>query len=207
MDRLEALTAGDTNGIREVAEAQGCFRLRQAIATADIEALALLVRNAWEQTRADTAALHRIVLPSDELDRVRRAPNLLSTLQTILGRHVPEQGDVVRCVSPGDPPTPAHQDIQYLGLEPQRWVAWIPLSDCPKQLGPIALWLGSHRLGLLEHDQSGLTPDAAEKAQWASDDLACGDAILFDAKTVHKSLGNRADRPRLSVDCRYARVR
>ena len=204
MDRLEAVAAHDAEAVSRFAANQGYVLLRALIEPELLRALAAVVDNAWAAAPGDLPALHRAVLPAPELEAVRGHARLLSALRILLGEHRPEQGDVVRYVLPGDPPTPPHQDAHYVGLEPQRWIAWIPLDDCPRSSGPLALWPGSHRLGLLEHGPSGLTRPAAEDGRWASADLACGDAILFHSLTAHKALENRTRRPRISVDCRYS---
>ena len=204
MDRLEAVAAQDAETVSRFGAERGYVWLRGLVEPELLRSLAAVVDAAWAAAPGDLPALHCAVLPTPELEAVRGHARLRSALRTLLGECRPDHGDVVRYVLPGDPPTPPHQDAHYVGLQPSRWVAWIPLDDCPRSSGPLTLWPGSHRLGLLDHDSQGLASAAAAGAKWVSADLSRGDAILFDARTVHKSLPNRTLKPRCSVDFRYA---
>jgi hypothetical protein len=133
-----------------------------------------------------------------EFDSIRLHPPLLAFLEELLGGPVePRQGDICRVFFPAAPDlaTPPHQDETYLGRGTECWTVWTPLTDCPLELGPLALSPGSHRLGLLDAVPVSLP--------WWSTPLARGDALLFHHLTVHRALPNLSSRPRLSVDCRY----
>lgn len=108
--------------------------------------------------------------------------------------------------------TPAHQDWLYIRGSEETYTIWMPLGDCPVDLGGLAVWPGSQHGGLREHDQkiegatggSGvLTHDAPV---WHTGDFACGDALVFQSLTIHKALPNQTpDRLRLSTDNRFQR--
>src|SRR6185437_14396822 len=87
------------------------------------------------------------------------------------------------------------------------WTAWIPLGDCPREWGPLALLAGSHLGGLQEHSGDGVISGGVappEDAVWSTTDFQCGDVVVFRPLTVHCSLPNRSgDRLRLSADFRY----
>src|SRR5262249_5662553 len=87
------------------------------------------------------------------------------------------------------------------------WTAWIPLGDCPQQLGPLALLAGSHQGGLQPHSGEGIVDGGvtvSDDAVWSTTDFRCGDVVLFRPHTLHRSLPNcSADMLRLSVDFRY----
>ncbi len=106
-----------------------------------------------------------------------------------------------------DMATQPHQDAHYVRMIADFWTVWIPLGDCPRQLGPLAVLPGSHRGGLLEHSGTGIVDGGvpvADDVVWSVADLSCGDAILFRSHTLHRSLPNRSgDRLRLSADFRY----
>jgi hypothetical protein len=152
------------------------------------------------------------VLPSEPFRALGAAPELLDVLRTVLGGE-PEShvGDVCRLVSPAAPEltTPPHQDAAYLKDPAAVWTAWISLGPCPQQLGPIAVWPGSHHAGLRPHAPvitggGVIGTDVPDDAQWAAADLELGDVVLFSALTVHCALDNvTADRLRVSVDYRY----
>lgn len=109
------------------------------------------------------------------------------------------------------PPTPAHQD--HLGMQGSEHaiVAWIPLTDCPLELGPVAVARGSHRHGrrpyrpvagarVLACDTAGL------EGAWYASPLSAGDVVLFHALSVHRALPNTTGHWRLSLDFRCQRA-
>jgi len=103
--------------------------------------------------------------------------------------------------------TQPHQDAHYVRMIADFWTAWIPLDDCPRALGPIALAAGSHVDGLREHSGEGIVDGGAtppDDVVWSTTDFQCGDVVLFRSLTLHRSLPNRSgDRLRLSADFRY----
>lgn len=106
-----------------------------------------------------------------------------------------------------DMATQPHQDAFYVRMIADFWTAWIPLGDCPRELGPLALLAGSHTGGLREHRGHGIVDGGVtvdEDAVWSTTDYLCGDAVLFRPHTLHRSLPNRsANTLRLSADFRY----
>ena len=154
------------------------------------------------------------VLPSAAFRELAAAPELLEALRAVVGddpeRHV---GDVCRVVSPGahDLATPAHQDAAYLPKPEGVWTAWVALHDCPRELGPLTLLVGSHRGGVRPHaaviaGASAVGTDVPDAAPWCGGDLGAGDVLLFSSFTVHRALPNlTADRLRVSMDYRYRR--
>ncbi|MEZ5352961.1 MAG: phytanoyl-CoA dioxygenase family protein [Bryobacteraceae bacterium] len=106
-----------------------------------------------------------------------------------------------------DMATQPHQDAHYVRLMEGFWTVWIPLGDCPRELGPLALSAGSHRSGLRDHTGLGIVDGGVvlpENTVWSTGDLRCGDAILFRPLTLHRSLPNESGTHlRLSADFRY----
>jgi ectoine hydroxylase-related dioxygenase (phytanoyl-CoA dioxygenase family) len=106
-----------------------------------------------------------------------------------------------------DMATQPHQDAHYVQMIAEFWTAWIPLGDCPPQLGPLALLAGSHLDGLREHSGQGIVDGGVpvpDDAVWSTTYFRCGDVVLFRPLTLHCSLPNRSgDRLRLSADFRY----
>lgn len=105
--------------------------------------------------------------------------------------------------------TPSHQDFVHVQGTESTWTAWIPLGDCPKELGALALMPGSHRAGVLPthtaYGAGGLGIDTdVLPYSWQTADFRCGDVVVFHSLTVHRALPNLSeDRLRLSVDFRY----
>ena len=106
-----------------------------------------------------------------------------------------------------DMATQPHQDANYVRVISQFWTAWIPLGDCPRHFGPLALLAGSHHGGLQPHSGQGIVDGGVyvrEDAVWSTADFRCGDVVLFRPHTLHRSLPNcSGDRLRLSADFRY----
>ena len=106
-----------------------------------------------------------------------------------------------------DMATQPHQDAHDVRMMGDFWTVWIPLGDCPRELGPLAVLAGSHHGGLREHAGKGIVDGGvavADDAVWSTTDFRCTDAILFRPHTLHRSLPNRSgDRLRLSADFRY----
>jgi phytanoyl-CoA dioxygenase PhyH len=145
-----------------------------------------------------------------EFGVLRDARSTRHVIERLLGpRYQSQQGDVCRVFFPGAPEyaTRAHQDQQFLQREEEVWSLWIPLGDCPLAMGPLAVWPGSHKMGLLPHDREDGCEAACSKAEWVSFDFACGDALLVHKLTAHRALPNASDHARVSVDFRFARTR
>ncbi len=43
-----------------------------------------------------------------------------------------------------------------MGGDPECFTAWIPLHDCPINVGPLRVLEGSHRFGFQHHDRENL---------------------------------------------------
>jgi ectoine hydroxylase-related dioxygenase (phytanoyl-CoA dioxygenase family) len=108
--------------------------------------------------------------------------------------------------------TPPHQDYPNNQGSERLMAAWIPVGDCPRDLGALAVLRGSHRSGLLPldwHDGPGnrqalLHQEMLEELRWVTTDFRTGDVLLFPAMTVHASLHNTSEfHMRISVDFRY----
>ncbi len=154
--------------------------------------------------------LQRRVAPLAELARLREDATLTSVLDAVLGAPPRAgRGDVCRVVPPGRPDltTMPHQDHFYVGGDAPLWTAWIPLGDCPPELGGLVVLPGSHRAGLVPHanEPSGRRgADVAPDVIWAGGDYRCGDVLLFHGLTLHRALENLTPaRLRLSADFRY----
>lgn len=114
-------------------------------------------------------------------------------------------------VSPADDPrfvTPPHQDFRLIQGTVDVFTAWLPLGDCPDELGGLAVLAGSHRRGLeqvrLVQATGGVCVDVdADDPAWTTTSFRAGDLLLFHSLTVHRAKPNRSDRLRLSADYRY----
>ena len=103
--------------------------------------------------------------------------------------------------------TPAHQDYFYIGGSEDTWTAWMPLGDCPKSLGSLAVLPGSHKFGLLPvHAAEGAGGHACDVAdgEWCASDFQAGDLLIIHSLLIHQGQDNlSANELRLSLDMRF----
>jgi ectoine hydroxylase-related dioxygenase (phytanoyl-CoA dioxygenase family) len=102
----------------------------------------------------------------------------------------------------------AHQDYEFMGGDPEFFTVWIPLHDCPVDMGPLRILEGSHRFGIQQHRRENLhVPeipiDAAAGDNWVGGPVNAGDVLIFHSLTVHAASPNVSDRMRISLDCRF----
>jgi ectoine hydroxylase-related dioxygenase (phytanoyl-CoA dioxygenase family) len=99
----------------------------------------------------------------------------------------------------------AHQDHQSVAGDAGCFTAWMPLHDCPPELGPLQILENSHRFGLQEIDpETGIiAKDTAQGTNWVGGAIYAGDVLLFSDLTVHAASKNTSNQLRISMDCRF----
>jgi hypothetical protein len=99
----------------------------------------------------------------------------------------------------------AHQDHQSIAGDPESFTAWIPLHNCPAELGPLRILEGSHRFGLQKIDpETGTIPKGtARGGDWVGGQINAGDVLIFHSLTVHAASPNVSKQLRISLDCRF----
>jgi hypothetical protein len=102
----------------------------------------------------------------------------------------------------------AHQNFRFMNGDPEGFTAWIPLHDCPANLGPLQILEGSHRFGIQSHDHENLRvpqiPDgAAVGGDWVGGAINAGDVLIFHSLTMHAASPNHSNQLRISMDCRF----
>jgi ectoine hydroxylase-related dioxygenase (phytanoyl-CoA dioxygenase family) len=137
---------------------------------------------------------------------VARTPKLVKILEEMLGRPLRIYGShlfaKLALVGTAVPP---HQDMPYWPFAPAELIsAWIALDDSTIANGCVRFLAGSHRLGLLAHEPSGVTGNSlrlaaderlhslAEKAV----EVRRGSVVLHHCLTVHRSEPNQSTRSR-----------
>ena len=108
--------------------------------------------------------------------------------------------------------THAHQDYEFMGGDPECYTVWIPLHDCPIDVGPLKILEGSHRFGAQSHERENLhVPEIPLEnvagEGWVGGHVNAGDVLIFHSLTVHAASANLSDRMRLSLDCRFQDAR
>jgi hypothetical protein len=109
--------------------------------------------------------------------------------------------------------TPPHQDFPHEQGAVKAYTTWIPIGDCPRELGGLAVWPGSRHRGIIDHGfvpgvgGLGIPAHRLLDVTWLSTDYRIGDVLVFHSLTVHGALPNRTeDRLRISADFRYQRA-
>jgi hypothetical protein len=92
----------------------------------------------------------------DDFQRLRafhamaHAPAILGAMIALFGDPaLPHPRNIGRIMFPDAPVTPPHQDFIHIRGTENTWTAWIPLGDCPRTVGGLAVLPGSHQGGLL----------------------------------------------------------
>ena len=106
----------------------------------------------------------------------------------------------------------AHQDYEFMGGDPEFFTVWIPLHDCPVEVGPLRILEGSHRFGIQQHQREGLhvpeiPVDTVAGDEWVGGRVHAGDVLIFHSLTVHAASPNLSERMRISLDCRFQDAR
>jgi hypothetical protein len=152
---------------------------------------------------------------SDEtLHRLRTHPTVLALFDRIFGeRALAHPMFVQRNIFPRgerfDFTTGIHQDRVHIGGA-TSYAMWMPLGDCPREMGSLAVAAGSHAAGILPtkvgSGAGGMDIAVSIPGTWVTGDFLAGDALIFQDVTVHKALPNRTRSIRMSFDARYQKL-
>ena len=157
-------------------------------------------------------ALYNELIKGEAFHDLALDPPLVNLLASLFGEPaLAHSRNIARIIFPQNTQftTPSHQDYIHIQGTMETYTAWIPLGDCPQELGSLAVLAGSHKAGVLPVQAAygaggvGIRTDDLPY-QWVGSDFASGDVVLFQSLTVHKALPNlNTERLRLSVDFRY----
>jgi len=161
-------------------------------------------------------AVYDEVQKLESLHALAHEPALLGLMRALLGESAfPHPLGIVRLMFPDNAEctTPPHQDFPNNQGTPDLYASWIPLGDCPLELGGVAILERSHTAGLLPLAYSlgagtrqAVLDEPLASRRWLASDYRAGDVLVFHSMTVHRALLNRTtDRMRLSCDFRYQR--
>ncbi|HZL53633.1 MAG TPA: phytanoyl-CoA dioxygenase family protein [Terracidiphilus sp.] len=92
----------------------------------------------------------------------------------------------------------AHQDYRFMDGDPECFTTWIPLHDCPVNVGPLQILEGSHHFGFQSHDQANIPviPEgAALGGDWVGGQINAGDVLIFHSLTVHAAFVTVSNSP------------
>ena len=225
---------GDGDALRERLHRDGYLFLKGLFPREDIMAvrarlLDKAARGGWlaegtpaERAIADLSAackdpeeqymsVFRDMWRDEELHRLRTRPEALDLFSLIFGEPaVCHPMFVQRNIFPQtetfDFTTSVHQDKVHIGGA-TNYALWVPLGDCPKEKGPLAVASGSHCSGVLDtkvgNGAGGMDICVDIPGTWVCGDFEAGDALVFADVTVHQALPNCTNELRQSFDARY----
>lgn len=99
----------------------------------------------------------------------------------------------------------AHQDHQAMAGDSESYTLWLPLHECPEELGPLQILEGSHRYELQTSDPvtGFLSKETAQGGDWVGGRINAGDVLIFHSLTVHAASANTSKQLRISMDYRF----
>lgn len=169
----------------------------------------------WVEPQPQFMKVYYEIMKLEDFHALAHSPVLLDLYRKLFGEDVLVHArNIARIIFPDNTKftTPSHQDWVHIQGTTETYSAWIPLSDCPRELGGLSMLVGSHKTGLIPHREAygaggiGIDTDHLPNL-WASSDFRLGDFITFHSMTVHKGLHNVSqNKIRVSVDFRYQGV-
>ena len=144
------------------------------------------------------------------IDEIAHHPVIVDAVSDLIGPDILLYGSVLFFKEPRSAGFVSwHQDGTYMGIEPHTFVTpWLALTPSNVELGCIKVIPGSHKGGILKHQDSFGKDNILTRGQAIEDidesaavDLVLrpGQISLHHARTVHGSMPNRGDQRRLGV--------
>lgn len=145
-------------------------------------------------------------------------PKVLDVVETIIGNEIQFNGDFwVRPKLPNEKLTtlPWHQDSAYMPHTENdtHLTVWLPLVNVEVENGALQFLPGSHTAGLQTyHRVEGeafavpVLPPTSSHTDIDTLEMKKGDLLIFNNLVFHRSLLNRSDTIRWSVDFRFSRT-
>ena len=149
---------------------------------------------------------------------LRTWPALLDAIESLIGSEIlahPQFACRVKLPDQEETVVAWHQDVVYLDHELMGQTtmvnAWIPLVQATTANGCMEVLRGSHRIGLLPHNDHqpmyhGIADADLPPCEAVTCEADVGDVVFTAQLLVHHSLPNRSDTVRWSVDSRYSRI-
>ncbi len=160
---------------------------------------------------------HTLVF-SEALFNLITHPKVLDVVEALIGSEIQFNGDFwVRPKLPNEKLTtlPWHQDSAYMPHTENdtHLTVWLPLVDVEVENGALQFLPGSHTSGLQSyHRVEGETfavpvlPPTSSHTNIDTLEMKKGDLLIFNNLVFHRSLLNRSNTIRWSVDFRYSRT-
>jgi ectoine hydroxylase-related dioxygenase (phytanoyl-CoA dioxygenase family) len=170
---------------------------------------------AWGDPDPVFKRVYQQVFNLEELHLLPHQAALRQVMEMIVGEHVLiHPKPIVRLIFPNCERlvTHAHQDYEFMGGDPECYTVWIPLHDCPVEVGPLRILEGSHRNGIRRHEYDNLhVPEISESVMaeddWVGGAVNAGDLLIFHSLSIHAASPNLSNQMRVSMDCRFQDAR
>lgn len=145
-------------------------------------------------------------------------PAILDIVESVIGSEILAHPQFnLRAKLPGEDETvvPWHQDLAYLRSDAEETFMvnfWIPLVDTTLENGGMEVIPGSHKVGLIEHEHdmgpagnfSGIPDERLPEGAPVACPIRKGGLLIIQHRTAHRSVPNRSDHIRWSLDLRYS---
>lgn len=149
----------------------------------------------------------------EDYHALKHHPALIGLLERLLGGAIlPHPRVLMRNIFPSraEFTTKSHQDFPNVQGTTEVYTAWMPLIDCPMEVGPLQVAAGTHTGEVFDFQigvgAGGIEIKEAFDGHWVSGGFVQGDVLLFHSLTVHKGVPNNSRHLRMSMDVRYQRV-
>lgn len=151
----------------------------------------------------------------DALAQVARTPRILDTVESLLGPNLLVWSVELFIKEPQSKHTVSwHQDITYWGMgeTDDEVTAWIALSDVSVEAGCMRFLPGSHKQGIVSHNDTFADDNMLSRGQEIADvneeqavhgPLKPGEMSLHHGRCFHASSENRASERRIGLAIRY----
>ena len=151
----------------------------------------------------------------DALAQVARTPRILDTVESLLGPNLLVWSVEFFIKEPQSKHTVSwHQDITYWGMgeTDDEVTAWIALSDVSVEAGCMRFLPGSHKQGIVSHNDTFADDNMLSRGQEIADvneeqavhgPLKPGEMSLHHGRCFHASSENRASERRIGLAIRY----
>ena len=155
----------------------------------------------------------RAINKLEDYHALKHHPALIGCLERLLGGAILAHPRVLmRNIFPAKEAltTKSHQDYPNVQGTTEVYTAWMPLIDCPMQVGPLQVAAGTHGGEIYDFHigagAGGIELKEQFDGRWVSSPFRQGDVLIFHSLAVHKGVPNRSDRLRMSMDVRYQLV-
>jgi phytanoyl-CoA hydroxylase len=159
-------------------------------------------------------SIHKTDLdPESPITQLLHSDKLIDRASEFFGeKALPRVGEIFFKPAQQGMRSPMHQDNYYWCLKPANALTvWLSLTGADHENGGVGYYVGSHKLGILDHVDSFapgssqmVKPDLLpEKSQMVIPSLNPGDALFHHSLTIHGSEANTSMRDRVGVTLQY----